>query len=73
MASKRRGIDAKSRLMKELRASQEEGENEIFLYLRPVDDADLLHWEAVLKGTTGSPYEGKFTKSNSPSGPIQLI
>jgi peroxin-4 len=46
--------------MKELKAYNKEGENETFLYLRPVNDEDLLHWEAVLKGPAASPYEGKF-------------
>lgn len=58
---------AAKRLSKELETYQEEGENEIFLYLRPVDEADLLLWEAVLKGPVGTPYEGKFTKSRSRS------
>ncbi|CDM31758.1 hypothetical protein DTO013E5_1983 [Penicillium roqueforti] len=49
---------AAKRLSKELETYQEEGENEIFLYLRPVDEADLLLWEAVLKGPVGTPYEG---------------
>ena len=59
-------VSAIGRLGRELETYQEEGENEIFLYLRPVDEADLLHWEAVLKGPVGTPYEGKFTKSSSP-------
>lgn len=32
--------------------------NEALLHLGPVDDEDLLKWEAVLKGVDGSPYEG---------------
>ncbi|KAJ5245678.1 ubiquitin conjugating enzyme [Penicillium chrysogenum] len=58
MASRTRGIDTRQRLMKELKAYNKEGENETFLYLRPVNDEDLLHWEAVLKGPAASPYEG---------------
>jgi peroxin-4 len=33
--------------------------NESLLHLGPVDEEDLLHWEAVLKGVDGTPYEGK--------------
>jgi len=32
--------------------------NEALLHLGPVSDGDLLHWEAVLKGVKGTPYEG---------------
>ena len=32
--------------------------NEALLHLGPVDEDDLLHWEAVLKGVKGTPYEG---------------
>jgi peroxin-4 len=58
--------------MKELKAYNKEGENETFLYLRPINDEDLLHWEAVLKGPAASPYEGKF-KSKSLPEPFQSI
>lgn len=50
------------RLGDEIRA-YDNVENETFLFLRPVNDEDLLHWEAVLKGPAGSAYEGKATKS----------
>jgi hypothetical protein len=33
--------------------------NEALLHLGPVSDDDLLHWEAVLKGVKGTPYEGE--------------
>ncbi|EYE91308.1 putative ubiquitin conjugating enzyme (UbcJ) [Aspergillus glaucus CBS 516.65] len=32
--------------------------NEALLHLGPIDEDDLLHWEAVLKGVKGTPYEG---------------
>ncbi|KAL1960545.1 hypothetical protein VTO42DRAFT_7124 [Malbranchea cinnamomea] len=31
--------------------------NECLLHLGPVRDDDLLHWEAVLKGVPGTPYQ----------------
>ena len=33
--------------------------NEALQHLGPVDENDLLQWEAVLKGVPGTPYEGK--------------
>lgn len=35
--------------------------NEALLHLGPIDEDDLLHWEAVLKGVKGTPYEGMST------------
>ncbi|KAJ5519973.1 hypothetical protein N7463_000426 [Penicillium fimorum] len=58
MASQSSSITASRRLMTEFKKYKKEGENETFLYLRPVDEDDLLRWEAVLKGPDGSPYEG---------------
>ena len=55
MAPKR--INTRQRLMTELMSCQEE--NDTYLYLRLVNDEDLLRWEAVLKGPNGTPYEGK--------------
>lgn len=57
---------ALSRLRKELKASIKEPENETYLYLRPVEEDDLLLWEAVLKGPDDTPYESKFTNPNFP-------
>ncbi|CAI7616154.1 unnamed protein product [Penicillium glandicola] len=51
-------ITAPGRLIKELKIYKKQGENGTFLFLRPVDEDDLLHWEAVLKGPDGSAYEG---------------
>ncbi|KAJ9293163.1 hypothetical protein DTO271G3_8107 [Paecilomyces variotii] len=45
------------RLLRELK-DYANNPNEVLLHLRPVDDEDLLHWEAVLKGVKGTPYEG---------------
>jgi peroxin-4 len=50
------------RLLKEL---QEYASNpdEALLHLGPVNDDDLLHWEAILKGVNGTPYEGELPSS----------
>lgn len=45
------------RLLRELK-DYTKSPNEALLHLGPVDDEDLLRWEAVLKGVNGSPYEG---------------
>ncbi|CAG8898765.1 unnamed protein product [Penicillium egyptiacum] len=58
MAPRTSALTAPSRLFKELKDYNKEGENETFLFLRPVDEDDILHWEAVLKGPVGTPYEG---------------
>lgn len=46
------------RLIRELK-EYHKTPNESLLHLGPVDEEDLLHWEAVLKGVNGTPYEGK--------------
>jgi peroxin-4 len=46
------------RLLKELK-EYASNPNEALLHLGPVSDDDLLHWEAVLKGVRGTPYEGE--------------
>jgi peroxin-4 len=45
------------RLLRELK-DYTNNPNEALLHLGPVDDDDLLQWEAVLKGVKGTPYEG---------------
>lgn len=45
------------RLLHELQQYRQEP-NEALLHLGPVSEAEILHWEAVLKGVRGSPYEG---------------
>ncbi|KAF7716817.1 Ubiquitin-conjugating enzyme E2 [Penicillium ucsense] len=45
------------RLIRELK-EYSKSPNEALLHLGPVDDEDLLRWEAVLKGVNGTPYEG---------------
>ncbi|KAL4894441.1 ubiquitin-conjugating enzyme/RWD-like protein [Aspergillus ambiguus] len=45
------------RLLQELK-DYSSNPNEALLHLGPVNDDDLLHWEAVLKGVPGTPYEG---------------
>lgn len=45
------------RLLRELK-DYTKSPNEALLHLGPVDEDDLLHWEAVLKGVKGTPYEG---------------
>ncbi|GAM39962.1 ubiquitin conjugating enzyme [Talaromyces pinophilus] len=46
-----------TRLLKELQ-DYTSNPNEALLHLGPINDEDLLHWEAVLKGVNGTPYEG---------------
>jgi hypothetical protein len=47
------------RLLRELK-DYAKSPNEALLHLGPVDEEDLLRWEAVLKGVNGSPYAGTF-------------
>jgi peroxin-4 len=46
------------RLLRELK-DYARAPNEALLHLGPVDEDDLLQWEAVLKGVPGTPYEGE--------------
>ena len=52
------------RLLKELKEYANEP-NEALLHLGPVSDDDLFHWEAVLKGVKGAPYEGQSKPATS--------
>ena len=45
------------RLLQELKQAAEEP-NPAVLHLGPISEDDLFHWEAVLKGMRGTPYEG---------------
>lgn len=51
-------ISTTQRLLRELK-DYAKSPNEALLHLGPVDEDDLLHWEAVLKGVKGTPYEGE--------------
>jgi hypothetical protein len=50
------------RLLRELK-DYTKSPNEALLHLGPVEEDDLLHWEAVLKGVKGTPYEGELLRS----------
>ena len=53
------------RLVQELKSIVEEP-SPVLQSLRPASEADILHWEAVLKGVPGTAYEG----NSSPSLPL---
>jgi peroxin-4 len=53
------------RLLRELK-DYAKSPNEVLLHLGPVDDEDLLRWEAVLKGVNGTPYEGNAPSYSKP-------
>ena len=46
------------RLLQELKTNAEEPSS-ILQSLGPVSEAEILHWEAVMKGVLGTAYEGK--------------
>lgn len=46
------------RLLQELKNNAEEP-SPILQSLGPVPEAEILHWEAVMKGVLGTAYEGK--------------
>ncbi|KAJ5819929.1 hypothetical protein N7474_005520 [Penicillium riverlandense] len=57
MSSSAPSSSTTQRLLRELK-DYTKSPNEALLHLGPVDEEDLLHWEAVLKGVAGTPYEG---------------
>ncbi|KAF3931992.1 hypothetical protein ABW20_dc0102947 [Dactylellina cionopaga] len=71
---------ASRRLILELSKIRQE-KNPALSYLAPVDDSDLYHWRAGLRGTPDSPYEGGIWEldivipDNYPLGPptVQFV
>lgn len=57
MSSSAPSSNTTQRLLRELK-DYTKSPNEALLHLGPVNEEDLLHWEAVLKGVAGTPYEG---------------
>ncbi|KAH7113857.1 ubiquitin-conjugating enzyme/RWD-like protein [Dendryphion nanum] len=57
MASSSRPPPATKRLLTELQTYQSDP-NEALLELGPVNDGELTHWRAVMKGVPGTAYEG---------------
>jgi peroxin-4 len=53
------------RLLRELK-DYAKSPNENLLHLGPVNDEDILRWEAVLKGVNGTPYEGMHRGNQQP-------
>lgn len=60
MASSSRVQSPTKRLLTELQSYQSDP-NDALLELGPVDDDELMHWRAVMKGVPGTAYEGTFT------------
>ena len=50
------------RLLQELKANTSEPST-VLQSLRPTSEADLLHWEAIMKGVPGTAYEGRYINS----------
>ena len=58
------------RLLTELQSYQSDP-NDALLELGPLDDDELMHWRAVMKGVPGTAYEGNFASfPNSSRSPI---
>ncbi|KAF2873608.1 ubiquitin-conjugating enzyme/RWD-like protein [Massariosphaeria phaeospora] len=57
MASSSRNQTPTKRLLTELQTYQSDP-NDALLELGPVDDNELMHWRAVMKGVVGTAYEG---------------
>lgn len=56
MSSGSRPGKAAKRLMKELQDYQQ-SPNPRLLHFEPVSDAELTHWQAVMTGPQGTPFE----------------
>lgn len=67
MASSSRMASPAKRLLTELQTYQSDP-NEALLELGPVEDDELMHWRAVMKGVSGTAYEGTaiYTLSSAP-------
>jgi peroxin-4 len=63
MTSSSRAASPVKRLLTELQTYQS-NPNEALLELGPVDDDELMHWRAVMKGVPGTAYEGNTSTSN---------
>ncbi|KAF9736741.1 hypothetical protein PMIN06_003527 [Paraphaeosphaeria minitans] len=57
MASSSRVQSPTKRLLTELQSYQSDP-NDALLELGPIDDDELMHWRAVMKGVPGTAYEG---------------
>ena len=57
MSGSSRNASPVKRLLTELQTYQAEP-NDALLELGPVDDDELMHWRAVMKGVPGTAYEG---------------
>jgi peroxin-4 len=65
MASSSRVQSPAKRLLTELQSYQSDP-NDALLELGPVDDEELMHWRAVMKGVPGTAYEGTAALPPSP-------
>lgn len=58
MAGSSRAQTPTKRLLQELKTYHSDP-NEALLELGPVNDDELMHWRAVMKGVPGTAYEGR--------------
>lgn len=63
---------AAKRLLHELATFREEG-NPALLELGPASEHELTRWSAVMKGPTGSAYEGESCGLELPAPPASLL
>lgn len=66
MAQQSPSASTTKRLIRELN-DYAKSPNEALLHLGPINDTDLLRWEAVLKGIKGTPYEGMYSLHSLPT------